>query len=142
MTDDAVPADENLVAELLKPLLEKKAEFSYARQLPNEDCGVIETFTRGFNYPEESCIKSKEDLERLQIKTYFFSNVCAAYTRNIYDELGGFDDCAIFNEDMIYAAKAIKNKGLNHIKIVHFVLNNIFQTFLSQWCKRTKIIFW
>lgn len=108
MTDDAIPADENLVAELLKPLLEKKAEFSYARQLPNEDCGVIETFTRGFNYPEESCIKSKEDLERLQIKTYFFSNVCAAYTRNIYDELGGFDDCAIFNEDMFIAARAIK----------------------------------
>ena len=108
MTDDAVPADENLVAELLKPLLEKKAEFSYARQLPNEDCGVIETFTRGFNYPEESCIKSKEDLERLQIKTYFFSNVCAAYSRNIYDELGGFDDCAIFNEDMFIAARAIK----------------------------------
>ena len=108
MTDDAIPADENLVAELLKPLLEKKAEFSYARQLPNEDCGVIETFTRGFNYPEESCIKSKEDLERLQIKTYFFSNVCAAYSRNIYDELGGFDDCAIFNEDMFIAARAIK----------------------------------
>lgn len=107
MTDDAVPADENLVAELLKPILEKKAEFSYARQLPNEDCGVIETFTRGFNYPEESCVKSKEDLERLQIKTYFFSNVCAAYTRSIYDELGGFDECAIFNEDMFIAARAI-----------------------------------
>lgn len=108
MTDDAVPADENLVEELLKPLLEKKAEFSYARQLPNEDCAVIERFTRDFNYPAESCIKSKEDLERLQIKTYFFSNVCAAYTREIYDKIGGFTDCAIFNEDMYLAATAIK----------------------------------
>ena len=108
MTDDAIPADECLVEELLKPLTAKEAEFSYARQLPNEDCFVIERFTRDFNYPAESCIKSKDDLERLQIKTYFFSNVCAAYTRKIYDELGGFADCAIFNEDMYLAASAIR----------------------------------
>lgn len=107
MTDDAMPANEYLVEELLKPLLDKKAEFSYARQLPNEDCGIIERFTRDFNYPAESCIKSKDDLERLQIKTYFFSNVCAAYTRRLYDELGGFAECAIFNEDMYFAAEAI-----------------------------------
>jgi len=93
--------------ELLKPLLENKAEFSYARQLPNEDCNVIERFTRSFNYPEESCIKSKDDLERLQIKTYFFSNVCAAYKRDTYDALGGFTDGAIFNEDMYLAAAAV-----------------------------------
>jgi len=108
MTDDAIPADEQLVERLLAPLLEKKAEFSYARQLPKEDCGVIERFTRDFNYPEEGCIKSKDDLERLQIKTYFFSNVCAAYTRSVYEELGGFADCAIFNEDMYLAAAAIQ----------------------------------
>ena len=108
MTDDAVPADDCLVEELLKPMLAQKAEFSYARQLPNEDCGVIERFTRDFNYPAESSIKSKEDLERLQIKTYFFSNVCAAYTRSIYDKIGGFTDTAIFNEDMYFAAGAIR----------------------------------
>lgn len=108
MTDDAMPADEFLVEELLKPLLEGKAEFSYARQLPKDDCGVIERFTREFNYPKESSIKSLEDLDRLQIKTYFFSNVCAAYTRELYDKLGGFIECAIFNEDMIFAAGAIQ----------------------------------
>ena len=108
MTDDAMPADEFLVEELLKPLLDKKAEFSYARQLPNEDCGIIESFTREFNYPAESCIKSKDDLERLQIKTYFLSNVCAAYKREVYDELGGFWDGAIFNEDMYMAAAAVQ----------------------------------
>lgn len=107
MTDDAMPADECLVEELLRPMLEGKAEFSYARQLPNEDCGIIERFTRDFNYPAESVIKTKDDLERLQIKTYFFSNVCAAYTRSIYDQLGGFEEYAIFNEDMYFAALAI-----------------------------------
>lgn len=108
MTDDAMPADERLIEELLKPLIQHEAEFSYARQLPNEDCGEIEKFTRSFNYPPESTIKSLADLERLQIKTYFFSNVCAAYTRSVFDELGGFIDNAIFNEDMIFAAGAIQ----------------------------------
>lgn len=42
------------------------------------------------------------------IKTYFCSNVCAAYDRRIYDEIGGFPEQAIFNEDMIYAGWMVK----------------------------------
>ena len=47
-------------------------------------------------------------LRRLGIKTFFCSNVCAAYRREIYEELGGFVKHTIFNEDMIYAAKAVE----------------------------------
>ena len=42
------------------------------------------------------------------VKAFFCSNVCAAYRRDIYDELGGFVRRAIFNEDMIYAAGALQ----------------------------------
>ena len=52
-------------------------------------------------------MKSKEDIEKLGIKTFFCSDVCAAYKRDIFDRLGGYPDHAIFNEDMIYAHKAI-----------------------------------
>jgi rhamnosyltransferase len=41
------------------------------------------------------------------IKTFFCSNVCAAYNREIYETLGGFVKKAIFNEDMIFAGHAI-----------------------------------
>lgn len=108
MTQDAMPANEKLLENLLKPLQEEKVAVSYARQLPTEDCRVIESYTRKFNYPDESRIKSQADLETLGIKTYFCSNVCAAYKRSVYDELGGFVKRTIFNEDMIYAANAIK----------------------------------
>ncbi len=108
MTDDALPKDETLVEHLMEPILKGEASFSYARQLPNEDCGVIERFTRVFNYSKQSRIKSIEDLEELGIKTYFFSNVCAAYTRADYDALDGFEPLMIFNEDMVFAAKAMK----------------------------------
>lgn len=47
-------------------------------------------------------------MERLGIKTFFCSNVCAAYRRDIYDKLGGFPLHTIFNEDMIFTGELIK----------------------------------
>lgn len=109
MTQDAIPADNQLLENLLKALEEPQVASAYARQLPKEDCGVIEKYMRQFNYPKESFVKSKKDLERLGIKTYFCSNVCCAYKRAVYDKLGGFIHQAIFNEDMLYAANVIQN---------------------------------
>lgn len=107
MTDDAVPYDEKLIENLLAPFETEKVGVTYARQLPAEGCGVIESYTRSFNYPEASRIKSAEDLDSMGIKTFFASNVCAAYRRSLFDELEGFTNHTIFNEDMIYARKVI-----------------------------------
>lgn len=110
MTQDAVPANQELVENLVKALeSEKNVAAVYAKQLPKEDCREIEKFTRSFNYPDERRVKTKDDLEELGIKTFFCSNVCAAYHRNIFDRQGGFIHKTIFNEDMIYAAGAIQN---------------------------------
>ena len=100
MTQDAV--------ELLKVLQKENVASVYGKQLARENCHILENFTRKFNYPDESRIKSKADLQELGIKTYFCSNVCAAYKRDVYDKLGGFIKKTIFNEDMIYAAAVIK----------------------------------
>lgn len=107
MTDDAIPGDSRMLEELLAPVFEGKAAMSYARQLPCEDCGVIERYTRSFNYPEESVIKGAADLPKLGIKTFFASNVCAAYDREKYEAAGGFVKRTIFNEDMILARSFI-----------------------------------
>jgi rhamnosyltransferase len=108
MTQDAVPADEYLVERLLEQLGNENVAVAYARQLADGDSSEIEKYTRNFNYPEQSKIKTKADLETLGIKTFFCSNVCAAYNRKIFDELGGFVKHTIFNEDMIYAARAVE----------------------------------
>ena len=107
MTQDALPADRKLIEKLTAPLTGDIA-VSYARQLPRKNCRAIERFTRRFNYPEESLLKGKENLQVLGIKTYFCSDVCAAYRREIYEKLGGFAEKAIFNEDMLFAAKAVE----------------------------------
>ncbi len=108
MTQDAVPADEHMVEELLGKLHQDGVAVAYARQLAAEDSSEEEKIARAFNYPAESAVKTKADLERLGIKTFFCSNVCAAYNRRIFDELGGFVRRTIFNEDMLYAAKAVE----------------------------------
>lgn len=107
MTQDAVPADEMMVEELLKGLAQENVAVAYARQLAKESASEAEKFTRNFNYPEEKTVKTEADIERLGIKTFFCSNVCAAYRRDIFDALGGFIKHTIFNEDMIFAAAAV-----------------------------------
>lgn len=108
MTQDAVPADEYVIDRLVAALdSDEMIGAAYARQLPAADCNAIEKYTRKFNYPENGRIKSKEDLPKLGIKTFFCSNVCAAYRKNIYEELGGFCKKTIFNEDMILAGQMI-----------------------------------
>lgn len=109
MTQDALPADLYLIENLLRALEEENVAAAYARQLPREDCSEAERFMREFNYPSVSHTKSIGNLSELGIKTYFCSNVCCAYKRDIYEKVGGFVKCAIFNEDMIYAAKVMKD---------------------------------
>lgn len=114
MTDDAVPQDEYLIERLVEALSwqgkgGETVAMAYARQLPDKGCRTIERYTRSFNYPPKSSVKTAADKERLGIKAYFASNVCCAYDRRIYEKLGGFITRTIFNEDMIFASEVIKN---------------------------------
>lgn len=108
MTQDAIPADSTLIANLLKPMIEEeKVCAAYARQLPRKNCSFTESYTRLFNYPAESHVRTEADLSKYGIKTFFCSNVCAAYRKETYEKLGGFVEKTIFNEDMIYAGNLI-----------------------------------
>lgn len=108
MTHDAIPENELLIQKLVEALTQgENIAAAYARQLPLPNCREIEKYTRSFNYPDTSSVKSLADVDRLGIKTFFCSNVCAAYNREIYESVGGFVKKAIFNEDMIYAGHAV-----------------------------------
>lgn len=111
MTQDAVPADEYLVERLAAAFEAPDIDAAYARQLPAADCALIERYTRSFNYPDTPSVKTKADLPKYGIKTFFCSNVCAMYRASTYQKLGGFEKKTIFNEDMIFAGKIILNGG-------------------------------
>lgn len=108
MTQDAVPYDEFLIEKLVLALNKDKVAVAYARQLPDDKCRIIERLTRQFNYPDESAIRTKEDIDKIGIKAFFCSDVCAMYNRKIYLESGGFIRKTIFNEDMIMANTLLK----------------------------------
>ncbi len=111
MTQDALPADRHLLDRLVQPFEDSSVWAAYARQLPCGNCREMERYTRSFNYPPESCVKSLADLDELGIKTFFCSNVCAAWRRDKYLEFGGFTKRTIFNEDMIFAGRLVQGGG-------------------------------
>lgn len=107
MTQDAVPKDRYLISNMLKHFEDNKAAVVYAKQLPKKNAGIIEQYTRSFNYGNEDIVKTSKDLETMGIKAVFSSDVCAMYDKEKYLELGGFPSRTIFNEDGIFAYKAL-----------------------------------
>lgn len=123
MTQDAIPADEYLIEKLLEPYADIQVSATYARQLSDDNADFLERYTRSFNYPKQSRVKTKEDIEKLGIKTFFCSNACATYRNSVYQMLGGFVDKTIFNEDMIMASGMIRaNYKIAYVaeaKVIH-----------------------
>lgn len=123
MTQDAIPKDFSLISELLQPFRNPDVAVVYGKQEANLNDGILEQYTRIFNYPSKDKLKTKKDKDELGIKTYFCSNVCAAYRKSTYEMLGGFVKHTIFNEDMIFAATAIEaDYGIyyaSNAKVIH-----------------------
>ena len=72
MTQDALPADASLLSKLVKALTaQENIGAAYARQLPSPSCSFVESYTRAFNYPEKSSVKTEKDLTKYGIKTFF-----------------------------------------------------------------------
>ncbi len=107
MTQDALPLDRNLTSVLLEAFEDEKCGAAYARQIPRKEHGLIEMYTRTFNYPERDRRQNLDTLGEYGIKTYFCSDACAAYRRDLYYELGGFEQPCIFNEDMLLSYRMV-----------------------------------
>ena len=107
ITQDAIPRDNALISHLVNALQDPGVAAAYARQYPKADCNLAERYSRKFNYPTEAVRKTIKDLPKLGIKTFFCSNVCAMYRRDVFDKVGGFLHKAIFNEDMVFAGNAM-----------------------------------
>lgn len=105
LTQDALPANDQYFAELLAPFQDDSVAMVSGRQIPKDDARPFERLVRSFNYPEGSFVRSQEDIPRLGIKAFFASDVCSAYRRIAYLEVGGFDYPLNTNEDMLIASR-------------------------------------
>lgn len=108
VTQDVIIKDDKWLFNLVKDIENGKCEAAYSRQLCLNN--TIEKYTRERNYPEKSNIVSKKDLEKLGLRTFFFSDAASAIKREVFVKLNGYDGKKMpTNEDMYFAYKLIMN---------------------------------
>lgn len=107
LTQDALPCNNGYISNLIKGFADDKVMMISGRQITRQDANPVERLTRKFNYPENSFVRTADDIERLGIKAYFFSDACAAYRRSILEKMNGFEEPILTNEDMLMAARVI-----------------------------------
>lgn len=107
LTQDAILADKEALADLVRSFDEPAVAVAYGRQLPHKQAGAIEAHARIFNYGMTSRKKNRAAVLELGSKSYFCSNSFAAYRRSVLLALGGFRRDLILAEDAEFAARAI-----------------------------------
>jgi len=107
LTQDAIPADESALANIVRAFDDPQIGMAYGRQLPHKGATVMEAHARLFNYPPQSQVRSLADAATYGIKTISCSNSFAAYRRSALASVGGFSRGTIMGEDVIVAGKLL-----------------------------------
>ena len=119
ITQDIVIEDENWLYNLTSPIASGECSASYSKQISKSK--GIEKYTREKNYPEDSYIVSKVDLDKLGLRTFFFSDASSAISNKVFKNLNYYDNKDLkISEDMYIAYKLIMN---NHK--IKYVANSV-----------------
>ncbi len=105
LTQDAMPSGNDYIAKIVAPFADDEVALVYGRQLPRKDARPAEALVRKYSYGDESMVITKADIPGLGIKAFHSTDVCAAYRRTAYLEVGGFETDVLTNEDMFIAAR-------------------------------------
>ncbi len=134
VTQDVIIKRDDWLYNLVSPLNEEVVA-SYSRQLPKYN--NIEKYTREKNYPNKSSVVSKKDIEKLGLRTFFFSDASSAILKDVFVKLKGYDNKNLsISEDMYFAYKVImagyKIKYCADSEVIHshkFTLKQIYDRY-------------
>ena len=134
VTQDVIIKRDDWLYNLVSPLNEEVVA-SYSRQLPKYN--NIEKYTREKNYPNKSSVVSKKDIEKLGLRTFFFSDASSAILKDVFVKLKGYDNKNLsISEDMYFAYKVImagyKIKYCADSEVIHshkFTLKHIYDRY-------------
>ena len=108
ITQDIIIKSDLWLYNLVKPIIDRECDASYSRQIAKDN--GIEKYTRELNYPKESKVITKKDVEKLGIKAFFSSDASSAIRREVFLKLNGYDNKKIpTSEDMYITYKLIMN---------------------------------
>jgi GT2 family glycosyltransferase len=117
LTQDATPANENWLENLVCPLVEdQRVAGAYSRQIPRPDCNPIESRDIGIGAGPLSTVKKVDFQDPIQKTNYdahrtsfiTFSNVSSCIRRNALDTLP-FSEQIVMVEDQEWCKRAIES---------------------------------
>lgn len=135
ITQDVIIKDELWLYNLTRDIEKGNCEAAFSRQIC--DNNTIEKYIRECNYPDKSRIVSKEDIDKLGLMTFFFSDAASAIKKEVFIGLNGYDGKdLIISEDMYIAHKIIMNgyriKYAADSKVIHshkFKLSELYNRY-------------
>lgn len=108
ITQDVVIKDDKWLYNLTKNILKGNCAAAYSRQITKYN--NIEKYTRERNYPDYSFMRSKNDVEKYGLRTFFFSDAASAVDLKAFKKVKGYDSKKLtISEDMYLAYKLITN---------------------------------
>ena len=108
ITQDVVINDDKWLYNLTKNILKGNCAAAYSRQITKYN--NIEKYTRERNYPDYSFMRSKNDIEKYGLRTFFFSDAASAVDLKAFKKVKGYDSKKLtISEDMYLAYKLITN---------------------------------
>lgn len=135
ITQDIDIRRDDWLYHLVLPIIQGEAEASFSKQITKYD--NLEKYTREKNYPKESYVASKDSLETMGMRAFFFSDASSCIKTEIFQQLNGYDGKnLLINEDQYIAYKLIMNgyriKYCSDSKIYHshnFTIKELYQRY-------------
>jgi rhamnosyltransferase len=108
LSQDVLPANRSFIAEITRPIRDGSVQAVTARQIAAREASPLEVYSRKTNYPADSQFRTIEDVEAMGVFAFYFSNAASAIDRATFDQLGGFSEEVIVNEDMHFCARLLQ----------------------------------
>jgi rhamnosyltransferase len=138
LSQDALPANDSWLAQLIAPFADPAVAASYSRQVPRDDALPMERYFLHTHFPAgESVRRRAAPGEPLDLKKVFFSNVSSAVRREALAR-HPFDETLIMSEDqklsmdLIAAGYAVVYQPASVVIHSHrYTLANVFRRYLD-----------
>ena len=112
LTQDAIPANNRWLSNLLSNFKDAKIAGVFSRQIPKKNARITEVFFYKENFPNKKIIRPSKNYNIFPYNI-FFSNVSSAIRKDLLEKYP-FDETLIMSEDQKWA-KTIIQKGYKTI---------------------------
>jgi len=106
LSQDAVPADDNWLADLTAVFSDPNVAGAYGRQLPDGSSTPIERFFVNYFYGGDPVVKNSLDPDNCLLCDMFFSNVFSAIRRSEWEKTR-FNEDLIMSEDQEWSKRVL-----------------------------------